>query len=325
METSTNATYEAALKPHRSLIWRIVSTLWLVVGSAGLIALAWAEPWSARFADYLLSAGTSGWLVNFLFLPLVMFIRAVVLVESFGYVYHRFFQHVGWLTRRAQVIRRNQRFHWIHHMVIYPIGRFYKRPIEYVTSEKGVGLSWVLPGIIVSMVFLMTHAFNFTTFLFILGVGLYAKFVVDATHSRFHEEKHSWAGKRYFQWLEEIHLLHHWDQRFNFTIVHPAMDYLFGTYLSPSAHQNEMRIALEDRELTASDLINWRYLLLEATPAEYAEYISTSKRHARSRRKLTMLIDVLRNRVATHAADAEARLLLDRAMEVMRLSTRVRP
>src|SRR5207249_4091966 len=114
------------------------------------------------------------------------------------------------------------------------------------------GLSWVLPGIIVSAVFAFSHGFNYLTVLFIIGVGLYAKFVVDLTHSRFHEAKHPWVGKPYFQWLEEIHLLHHWDQRFNFTIVHPAMDYLFGTYLSPSAYQNELKVALEDRELTVS-------------------------------------------------------------------------
>jgi hypothetical protein len=319
MEISTNATYEAALKPHRPLMRRILSTIWLVVGAAGLIAFAWAEPWSAQFADYLLSAGVPGAVVNFIFLPLVMFIRAVILVESFGYVYHRFFQHVGWLTRRAQVIRRNQRFHWIHHMVIYPIGRFYKRTHEYISSEKGVGLSWVLPGIIVSAIFLVTHGLSFSTALFILGVGLYAKFVVDLTHSRFHEEKHPWVSSEYFHWLEEIHLLHHWDQRYNFTIVHPAMDFLFGTYLSPSAHQNELKAALEDKEFSVSDVINWRYLLLEATPAERAVFVSTAERHARTRRKIAMLLEVLAGRLTAHPEDAEAKLLHDRALEVQRL------
>lgn len=319
MEISTNATYEAALKPHRSLMWRIIMSFWLVIGCGGLIAFAWAEPWSVRLADYLVSVGTPTALINFVLLPLVTIAKAVLLVESVGYVYHRFFQHVGWLTRRAQVIRRNQRFHWIHHMVIYPIGRFYKRTHEYISSEKGVGLSWVLPGIFVSAIYALTHGLNIWTAIFILGVGLYAKFVVDLTHSRFHEEKHPWISSNYFHWLEDIHLLHHWDQRYNFTIVHPAMDFLFGSYLSPRAHQAQLKAALEDKEFTVSDVINWRYLLIEATPAERAVFVSTAERHARTRKKIALLLEVLSTRIATHPDDAEAKLLHARALEVQRL------
>ena len=125
-----------------------------------------------------------------------------------------------------------------------------------------------------------------------------------------------------FHWLEDIHILHHWDQRMNFTIVHPLMDALFGTYLSPRAHRREIQTALADMELTVSDLVNWRYLLVEATPAEYAAFISEAKRHPRSLRKLDRLLQVLGHRLDRFPSDAGARDLRRRALDLITL---VRP
>lgn len=305
--------YEAALKPQAGWIKRTVSTIWLVAGLSGLIVFAWAEPWSQRMLEQMLTLGVPPGLVNYMVLPVVMAMRAVILVESFGYGYHRFFQHVGFFTRTAQLFRRNQRFHWIHHMLIYPIGRLYRRDRKYIAAEPD-GLSWVMPGVIAGGLFAWTHGVNLGTLAFIASIAAYAWLVIDNTHGRFHEESHSWAGSRYFQWLEQIHLLHHWDQRYNFTIIHPLMDMLFGTYLDPRKHPEEMRIALEDRELTASDIINWRYLLIEATPTERAEYISNARHHRSSRDKVELLLKVLQNRIASHPDDVEAIHLLNKAV-----------
>jgi hypothetical protein len=251
--------------------------------------------------------------------PLVYGARAILLVEAFGYAYHRFFQHLGWFTRRAQVFRRNQMFHWIHHMVLYPIGRFYRRPIDYVASETGIAWSWVAPAVLAAAAAIYSHGLTTGGVAFVLTIALYAKEVIDKTHSRFHETSHPWADKAYFHWLEEIHILHHWDQRYNFTIVHPAMDWLFGTYLSPATHRHELTTALIDVELTASDLINWRYLLIEATPAEYAAFISQAKRHPRSLRKLGRLRELLETRVDLYPNDSLARKLQKRAGELWRI------
>ena len=68
--------------------------VWTAAGIIALLGLAWAEPFTARLLP--------PWLK-----PAVMFLRGVLLVESFGYAYHRFFQHVGWLTRRSATVRRN--------------------------------------------------------------------------------------------------------------------------------------------------------------------------------------------------------------------------
>ncbi|MDE2489505.1 MAG: sterol desaturase family protein [Elusimicrobia bacterium] len=295
---------------------------WTAAGLLGLIALAWAEPFSGRLFARLAAAGAPPALIAWILKPLVMALRGVLLVESFGYAYHRFFQHVGRLTRRSSVIRRNQMYHWLHHMVIYPIGRFYKRDTGYVASETGLALSWVVPGWIAAGLAFWTMGVHPGTFAFLGGVAAYAKLVVDETHSRFHLEKHPWADSGYFHWLEDIHLLHHWDQAKNFTIVHPLMDRLFGTYLAPETHRAEIEAVVDGDALTVSDATNWRYLLKEATPAEHAAFISQARRHPRSVRKLELLLACLDRRLARVPAEVEALDLHIRAQSLLAL---VRP
>jgi hypothetical protein len=243
--------------------------------------------------------------------------RGVIGVEAFGYAYHRFFQHLGFFTRKSQVFRRNQKFHWMHHMIIYPIGRLYKRNQAYISSETGLGISWVVPAVVGAVMAFVVNGAHVGTFAFVGAVAAYAYFVIDDVHARFHLAEHSYQGSRYYAWLEDIHVLHHWDQRMNFTIVHPAMDFLFVTYLPPRKHSRELSVVLEDMELTVSDLINWRYLLKEATPAEYAAFISQAKKHPRSLRKIGHLMEVLHHRIARFPEDADARDLKQKAADLL--------
>lgn len=317
MQLDGNELYEAALKQRSGLLARRLYSLWVVTGLTCLIGLGWFEPFSGWLFEAMKGWGMPSLLIDFLAVPIVMVLRAVLLVEAIGYMYHRFFQHVGFMTRRSGVIRRNQRFHWIHHMIIYPIGRLYRRAVKYVPSERGFSLSWVLPGLIVAGLFVLTHGLNLGSVVFVAALGWYAKFVVDRAHSRFHEVNHPWAQSPYFHKLEKIHLLHHWDQRTNFTIVHPLMDQLFGTYLSPEGHERELQLAMEDRELTVSDLINWRYLLIEASPAEYAAFVSAAKRYSRSIKKVNLLIKALDERLACHADDRQAAELRHKALALL--------
>jgi sterol desaturase/sphingolipid hydroxylase (fatty acid hydroxylase superfamily) len=291
-------------RPDHSLRRRLLE-VWTAAGLLSLLALAWAEPWSKMLPAPARLA--------------VMALRGVLLVESFGYGYHRFFQHVGWLTRRSQTVRRNQMYHWMHHMVIYPIGRFYKRDTGYVAAETGLASSWTVPGFALAGLFALTHGANLGTAVFLAAVAAYAKLLVDETHSRFHLAKHPWARSPYFHRLEDIHLLHHWDQAKNFTIVHPAMDMLFGTYLSPAAHRAEIDAVVKEDALTVSDATNWRYLLKEASPAEHAAFITQARRHPRSVRKLEQLLAALDRRLAGRPAEVEALDLHARAMKLLRL------
>lgn len=291
-------------RPDHSLSRRLLE-LWTAAGLLALMGLSFAEPWSAS-------------------LPrparlLVMALRGVLLIESFGYAYHRFFQHVGWLTRRSKTVRRNQMYHWMHHMVIYPIGRFYKRDTGYIASETGLALSWVVPGLIAGALAVWRIGLNLEAAVLVATAAAYAQFLIDRTHSRFHLAKHPWARSPYFQRLEDIHLLHHWDQAMNFTIVHPAMDMLFGTYLAPETHRAELAAVENEESLTVSDATNWRYLLKEATPAEHAAFISQARRHPRSVRKLEQLLATLERRLALFPAEVEALDLHARAKALLRL------
>lgn len=299
------ALYDAALRRATPSLVRVLKAAWAAVGLSALIFAAWSDAvWPALMTQSKAA-------------PFFYFLRGVLLVESFGYLYHRWFQHLGFWTRRAMVFRRNQRFHWMHHMILYPIGRFYQRDVPYISSEGGLGLSWLTPGLIGAGLafYLFGPTLNFAAFA--AGIAAYAILVVDDVHSRFHLAKHSYQGSRYYAWLEEIHLLHHWDQRMNFTIVHPAMDWLFGTYLAPRSHKDEIKTAIEDLELTVSDLTNWRYLLLEATPVEYAAFISEAKRHPRSLRKIGHLMEVLHHVMTERPEDKGARELRGRAADLL--------
>src|SRR5687767_2483133 len=89
-----NALYEAALRPVNPF-YRWAKWAYTVAGLCALIAFSFAEPWSASLPRPLRL--------------LAMALRGVLFVEAFGYAYHRFFQHLGFLTRRAFVFRRNQR------------------------------------------------------------------------------------------------------------------------------------------------------------------------------------------------------------------------
>jgi hypothetical protein len=315
---SNNEIYEAALQPPKSLLNRVLYSAWLVIGLFGLMAIAWFEPWSASLFKFLLAKGVSPALINLVGMPLVMTLRAVLLVESLGYLYHRFFQHVGFFTRRALMFRKNQRYHWMHHMWIYPIGRFYKRALKYIASEKGFSWSWIVPALLASGLFAWSNGINLSSLVFIAALGLYAQYVINLTHCRFHMAEHPWVNSEYFHWLEDIHILHHWDQRTNFTIVHPLMDILFGTYLAPKTHREELAIALADNDLTASDLINWRYVLLEATPAERAAFVTNAYKHTRSIRKVGALLKLLKERVVSHPGDSRAQDLYNKAVDLLK-------
>ena len=314
---SDDALYAEAYRPRQTTFQRLLWAAWTAAGVSLLVLFAWAEPWSGRVLAAAVRSGLLPAWARWAAVPAVMALRAVLLVETIGYLYHRFFQHVGLLTRRFQVIRRNQRFHWIHHMIIYPIGRLYKQAGEYVDSETGIAWSWVVPALISLGLITVTMGINLGSLVFMATIACYAKFVIDKTHSRFHLVEHPWTESPYFHWLEKIHILHHWDQRTNFTIVHPAMDWLFGTYRAPRTHERELKIAFEDKELTVSDLMNWRYLLIEATPSEYAAFISAARQHQRSLKKIGLFIELTGSRASRRPDDAQARVLHERALALL--------
>jgi len=295
--------YEASLRPKLSGWMYLLDNFRSIVGLSFLMWVCWSEPWSAKYF------GDRPWVM-----AIIMFIRGILAVEVIAYTYHRFFQHSFWM-HKLYWIRRNQRCHWIHHMIIYPIGLLFCRSHEYMEAERGAVTAVVLAlGAIV--LFVWTHGINMLSVAFIMGLVVYAKCVVDVIHSRFHMMEHPWKNSRYFHWLKKIHMLHHWNHRTNFTLCHPAMDILFGTYASPTNYQEELRIVSEDRKLTASDFINWRYLLIKAMPIQYAAFISAASRHPPSLQKIQLILDVLSARIKAKPEDGEAINLYKRTVRL---------
>src|SRR5262245_13752804 len=83
--------YTAATSQKLSWPLQLLLAIWTVIGIPGLIVLALAEPFSGLLFGWLQHQGVPWWVVTFLLLPLVMFLRGIVLVEVAGYFYHRFF------------------------------------------------------------------------------------------------------------------------------------------------------------------------------------------------------------------------------------------
>jgi len=312
-----NELYEGALKQEYSIIYWYLLLMWTLFGTIGIIILALFEPFSDKLFTYALDANIPNSLIVFLGTPFVMLIRAILLVETVGYFYHRFFQHLSFMTRTTNTIRKNQRYHWIHHMIFYPVGKAYRRDGEYIAAEPGIGLSWVIPILIFAALILKFIGINIKSFLFI-GFGLLYIYTISMAHERFHLKNHSWSNSKYFKWLEDIHILHHWDQGTNYTILNPVLDIIFGRYMSPKKHKKQIIQALKEYSLTISDVINWRYLLIEATPAEYAAFISAARQYPCGLSKVENLLRLLKMRVYTCPNDESAKDILEKAISCLK-------
>ena len=314
--SSSSRLYELTLKPRYSLLKKVFLGVWTPTVLIFLVYFGFAEAYSPVLFEYLMAAGLSSTVVTDAFVPLVTILRAVIVVEAIGYFYHRFFQHLGFMTRTWHKIRRNQKYHWIHHMVFYPIGELYRRKTKYKGAEP-FPWSWIIPIAIVVGLFLNANGINLGTITFVVA-GLSYVNLVRVTHERFHYTNHGWVKRKYFKFLEDVHILHHWDQGKNYTIVNPVMDMLFGTYLRPKSHRTEVKQALKEYDLTRSDIINWRYLLIEATPAEYAAFISAARQYPSGLRKVNYLLTLLQQRVEIHSNDSEAKELYAKAVRCLK-------
>lgn len=327
-----NKLFEGAFPAPKPLYHRVLKMAWTVLGLGGLLAWVWFDPVSKILLGLIGGthittsiAATAGFMG-------MLALRGVIFVEVFGYIYHRFFQHLGFWTRRGYPIRISQNYHWKHHMILYPIGPSYIHESPYKGTEPGLGLSWLIPsigaGVVSAVIMVAAMGLNIWSVIgavvFVLCAGAYGAFVVSVTHARTHEKKHDLWYWAYFNWISDIHALHHWDQGYNYTIIHPAMDILFGTYLNPKRHLVELDLIKRmlatyegEKGVIISDLINWRYLLLEATPVQYALFISNARAHSKSLRKMDALMGVLRKRLTSYPKDALASVLYQRGLALL--------
>ncbi len=327
-----NQIYERSLLKQPSSLSRILSSAWTVFLVFSLIAFA-LLPFSNRFFGGLLAArGYPAWWVT---LPLIV-LRAITAVTVIGYANHRFVEHVGWMTRiddhvrpflgqtiargLGEYVRDAQRDHKIHHWWQYPFGELLVRNVKYVGAVQGFSWEWYIPGFIVGAAFIALNGLNWGTALFVATVYVYAQWVVSVVHHRFHEDVATshprWARSRYFQWLFKLHILHHYDEDHNHDIVLPIMDFLTGRLLWPRFHVQEIQGLRDEKIICISQIRNWRYVLLYATPAERASFVTDATRPGRTPATIQMLrnlLSLLEDRLTLHPDDAQAQLLKQRA------------
>lgn len=322
---------EAYVKEDRPPFKKFVHCAWSVFGLSLLIGFVLKEPISRHILQYLSEIGASKAALTTVTV-VWMFARGFLAPFIIGYCYHRFFQHVGFLTRNSSIIRRFQRIHWNHHVIIYCLGPDYKRVGPYIASEPNAW-SWVL-AIVVSIglfALLNLNAGVIGILSFIAGVSVSAKLFIDRTHQLFHilheggtfrvTKCYQWLiidpwllNTKYFARLEHWHLKHHWNQMTYFGILEAVMDWLFGTTAEVS---DEALRAAREGGLTVSDLINFGYLFKACGDGHDADdhklwstFISAAKTHKPSVEKVRQVVEVYRLRLTIKPDDQEAERLL---------------
>lgn len=258
-----------------NLNMKILKLIWAILGVIVISVFLIAEPWSTQYLSLQLQVVTA-------------FIKALLLVETVGYFYHRFLEHLGIFTQTTKQVRKNQRNHWRHHMIDYPIGVRYRRKEKYQKSQKGIPWEWVFPFVATFGLLIYLYGFTIPNITMMLSALVYG-FIVGKTHARFHEIGNPWENNKYFQYLERVHKLHHWNQETNFGITSPIIDMLFGTYMPPKKHKMELATANEDLELYESDIINYNYLLHHTKNLKQAIYIGSLKTNKEGVNKLKII------------------------------------
>lgn len=227
-------TYEAIYK--KPLFQNALSTGWAFFTCWSFLGLAWFEVWSKPLLAFI--SGTLAWYAA---TTMVAWAKSILMVESFGYLYHRFFQHLGLVKRAPGWMAVVQKIHQRHHNDDYPAGSRYVYPSKvYVTAErhekkedtakKGKAKllsSWSLPGIIFATLYLMNHGLDYESLMVVVGIGFYAIYIIDATHVHFHcywwHEKVEDVAKRmklqYLEWLNKIPVVCHLYQWFKRLLV----------------------------------------------------------------------------------------------------------
>jgi len=308
---SKQSLYKKFLKQRHTQSYHFLNVTWGLVGPVALYCLALFEPWSGQLFAYLFASGISELAVYFAVMPIVMLFKAWFVVESIGYIYHRYAEHLGFLTKLSSQVRKNQRNHWKHHMRDYPIGPIYIRDEKYQRSQSGIPWEWAFPGFLTLGLLIVFVGITIESMMLFGFTALYA-LMVGKAHQRFHELKNPWAESKYFNWLEDIHVIHHWDQATNYSITIPIYDIIFGTYVSPKKHKEFLKEARQKNKVYTSDLINWHYMMHFAWPRKHAIQVTSIKNDKIQRAKFKLVLADLKREFKKNQSDVLLNVYLNR-------------
>jgi sterol desaturase/sphingolipid hydroxylase (fatty acid hydroxylase superfamily) len=143
----------------------------------------------------------------------------LLVVEVAGYFWHR------WVEHNAVFGHNIQSFHIRHHEHNYPVEKL--RPAEQkYKSARSWGWYALTAFLVVGTLVLVPRPYNFVM---VLTGLVYAKFVINYMHTRFHVRQHWLARTRYFQHIQKLHDIHHFGP-YNYGVLFYFMDRIFGTY-----------------------------------------------------------------------------------------------
>jgi len=156
----------------------------------------------------------------------LFFLGGPVLVESVGYLWHRWVEH-------REVLGKGIAFrHYKHHEVQYPVTKL--RTQKYHNANSW---SWYVVGGVASGVAFLVAPWVYALS-FVLGAWAYAWGVVMHMHTAFHTSGHFLWKYKWFQKLVKLHDIHHYDNS-NYGICFFGFDRLFGTYNENFPHDDK--------------------------------------------------------------------------------------
>jgi sterol desaturase/sphingolipid hydroxylase (fatty acid hydroxylase superfamily) len=156
---------------------------------------------------------------------IITILVTVVLVELFGYIWHRFSAHLGYA---GDTIRTP---HYEHHEVYYPYTDMEAEEYRIKGLFNGDSWPWFVPITLFIMGLGMLWYMNRvdTTIFIIMTITLLVHvYVISYIHDSYHITNH-WLNQ--FSWYKKnkiYHNLHHY-YNCNYGISNYSMDFLFGT------------------------------------------------------------------------------------------------
>lgn len=156
---------------------------------------------------------------------LLTIIITALLVEFFGYFWHRFSAHLGYA---GDVIRTP---HYEHHEVYYPYYDMESDEYRIKGLFNGDSWPWFIPIILfisgLYTLFYMDYISRETFVIMAIWIMVHV-YLISYIHDSYHIKNHWLNNFSWYKTNKKYHNLHHY-YNCNYGISNYSMDYLFGT------------------------------------------------------------------------------------------------
>jgi hypothetical protein len=163
---------------------------------------------------------------------------AYVVGSLLEYVLHRWPMHSARFARRFPWLEDEHKRHAVlHHAVFYPGKRFRFCPDpagRFISTDLSPFFNLILLSPLWAPLYFISHL---GCAVFVVCAALHGV-VWTLIHREMHEPRQRWfARTRLYKFWHDYHETHHKRQTYNFNVVLPGADHVFGTYLPPAYTQ----------------------------------------------------------------------------------------